>query len=188
MPTDGGCKHSQGGHSHAKCNGVVGSYAGHMFIFRDDQLATPDSFQQRRTLLDSAGILKHEPMFSRLYVCLGAWCLLSKQLNLALFPFMTLNNPYRPSKRGGKLDHGASRGLLSIVKTGGTCCSYFQLYRTVITHRIKSCLNIGSNARLFRRTPIQMENWSLYPKWHYALVMFIQMMWSTTTVNLGPYL
>ncbi len=94
MPTDGGCKHSQGGHSHAKCNGAVGSYAGHMFIFREDQLATPDSFQQRRTLLDSAGILKHEPMYVLKTLCLPRSVVLA--LKAAQSGPISIHDPEQP--------------------------------------------------------------------------------------------
>ena len=71
MPADGGCKHSLGGaHAHDKCNGVEGSYEAHIFTFRAGQLATLDSFQQRATLLASAGIQEQDPMYGDKLRCL----------------------------------------------------------------------------------------------------------------------
>ena len=61
-PADGGCNHSLRG-DHQQCSGVEGSYEGHIFTFQSGQLATLESFQQRCTLLASAGIQKHDPMY-----------------------------------------------------------------------------------------------------------------------------
>ena len=42
---------------------MEGSYKGHIFTFQPGQLATLESFQQRCTLLASAGIQKHDAMY-----------------------------------------------------------------------------------------------------------------------------
>ena len=68
-PADGGCKHSLRG-AHEKCSGVVGSYEGHIFKFQSGQVATLASFQQRCTLLASAGIQKHDPSYVLKTLCL----------------------------------------------------------------------------------------------------------------------
>lgn len=71
MPTDGGCNHRLSIRGpHEKCSGVQGSYGGHIFQFQSGQLATLENFQQRCTLLLSAGIQKNDPMYDDKTRCL----------------------------------------------------------------------------------------------------------------------
>ena len=68
---DHGCIHSLRGRRNELCTGVPGSFEGHIFRFRSGQVATIENFQQRCSLLISAGIRKQDPMYIAKTCCLS---------------------------------------------------------------------------------------------------------------------
>ena len=184
MSADGGCNHSLRG-AHQKCSGVEGSYGGHIFAFNAGQLATLDSFQQRCTLLSSAGILKNDPMYVDKTRCLPRTVVTAlKALNAAQSgpeqPIPAAQQSLRVGSWGPKRAFNDCEDWQELLLLFPALKDRQHTSRKILMEHWKG-------RKTFSPLTYTEEPLEFVSQMAYVNVIFTQIMWSTASVILAAY-